>query len=148
MADPHYTPSGAPATGSKGKSSDMRTEFTAIETALQVMNKIPFVVTIDDFNTAGSYFVAIPFAGKIVGAYAVNKVANTSTATVLTLELEGTLVTQPTWQFGATDAVDSVVASVPSALNAVVAGDAIEIITDGGGGSVMPGTVTLVIERT
>ena len=66
----------------------------------------------------------------------------------LTLELEGTLVTQPTWQFGSTDAVDTVVSSVPTALNAVVAGNAIEIITDGGGGSVMPGTVTLVIERT
>jgi len=148
MGSPHYTPSGTPVSGAKGQSSAMRTEFDLIETGIQVMNAMPFVVTIDDFNTAGSYFVAIPWAGLIVGAYAVNKVANTSNATLLTLELEGNLVTQDAWEFGSSDAVDTVVASVPTTLNAVVAGDAIEIITDGGGGSVMPGTVTLLIERT
>ncbi len=148
MADPHYTPSGAPLSGKKGKSSEMRAEFNLIEAALQVMNSIPFVVKIDDFNTADSKFVVIPWAGKIIGAYAVNDVANTTTATVLTLELEGTLVTQPAWQFGATDAIDSVISSVPTALNVVVAGNAVEIITDGGGAPVMPGTVTLLIQRT
>ena len=148
MGSPHYTPTGTPVAGAKGQSSVMRTEFTAIETGIQAMNSIPFVVTIDDFNTAGSYFVVIPWAGEIVGAYAVNKVANTSTETVLTLELETVLVTQPVWKFGATDAIDTTIASVPTATNAVVAGNAVEIITDGGGDSVMLGTVTLLVQRT
>lgn len=148
MAAPHYVPSGAPISGAKGQSSVMRAEFVAIETAIQVMNALPFVVNFDDFNTAASKFVAIPWAGNIVGAYAVNDVANTTTATVLTLEIATVLVTQPAWQFGATDAIDSVISSVPTALNAVAAGGSVEIITDGGGSPVMPGTVTLLIERT
>jgi len=148
MAAPHYTPSGVPVTGSKGKSSDLRTEFAAIETGIQAMNSIPIVVAIDDFNTPASKFVAIPWAGNIVGAYAVNEVANTTTLTALSLELETVVVTMPTWEFGSTDAVDTVISSVPTALNAVAAGNAIEIITNGGGSPVMPGTVTLLIERT
>lgn len=148
MAAPHYTPTGTPASGAKGQSSAMRTEFTAIETGIQAMNAIPFVVNFDDFNTAASKFVAIPWAGNIVGAYAVNEAANTTTATVLTLEIATVVVTQPTWEWGSTDALDTVIASVPSALNAVAAGGSVEIVTDGGGDSVMPGSVTLLIERT
>lgn len=148
MGAPHYTPSGTPTSGSKGQSSAMRTEFGLIEAAMQVMNSVPFVMTFDDLNTAKSRFVAIPWAGNIVGAYAVNDVANTTTATVLTLEIGGALVTMPTWEFGSTDAIGTVISSVPTALNAVTAGGSIEIITDGGGAPVMPGSVTLLIERT
>jgi hypothetical protein len=148
MAAPHYTPTGAPVSGAKGQSSVMRSEFTAIETGIQAMNSLPLVVTFDDLNTAKSRFVTAPWDGKIVAAYAVNDVANTTTATVLTLELGGTAVTMPTWQFGATDAIGTVASSVPTALNTFSAGDAIEVITDGGGTPTMPGSVTLVIERT
>jgi hypothetical protein len=126
----------------------MRTEFVAIETAIQVMNSIPFVVSFDDLNTAASKYVVIPWAGNIVGAYAVNEVTNTTTATVLTLEIATVLVTMPAWQFGSTDAAGTVVSSVPTALNAVAAGGAVEVITDGGGAPVMPGSVTLLIRRT
>lgn len=148
MAAPHYTPTGAPASGSKGQSSAMRAEFAAVEAGMQVMNAIPIVVAIDDFNAADSKYVVIPFAGNIVAAYAVNEAANTTTPTVLTLELATVLVTMPAWQFGATDALDTVASSVPTALNAVAAGASVEIITNGGGAPVMPGTVTLLIERT
>lgn len=148
MASPHYTPSGTPVSGSKGHSSAMRTEFTAIETAMQVMNSIPFVVTFDDLNTAASRFVAIPWAGKVVGAYVVNDVANTTTKTVLTLEIATVLVTMPALEVAITAAIGTVASAVPTALNVVAAGGAVEIITDGGGSPVMPGTVTLLIERT
>ena len=148
MTAPLYVATGKPTQGSKGQSKVIRDEFAAIETAVDLLNAIPFVVTFDDLNTAASKFVAIPWAGNIVGAYAVNEVANTTTATVLTLEIATVLVTQPAWQFGATDAIGTVVSSVPTALNAVAAGGSVEIITDGGGAPVMPGTVTLLIART
>lgn len=148
MGSPHYTPTGTPAAGSKGQSSAMRAEFVAVESGIQVMNSIPVVVNFADFNTAASKYVAVPWACNIVGAYAVNEVANTTTATVLTLEIATVLVTQPTWEFGSTDAIGTVASSVPTALNSVAAGGSIEIITDGGGAPVMPGAVTLLLERT
>ena len=148
MAAPHYAPSGTPASGSKGQSSAMRTEFTAIETAMQVMNSMPFVVTFDDLNTAASRFVAIPWAGNIVGAYVVNDIANTTTKTVLTLEIATVLVTMPALEVAVTAAIGTVASAVPTALNAVAAGGAVEIITDGGGAPTMPGSVTLLITRT
>ena len=152
MASPHYTPSGAPAAGSKGQSSVMRSEFALIETAMQVMNSIPLLLTHENLNTAvpadQSHFVAVPWASKIVGAYAVNQATNATNPTVLTLEIGGTLVTMPAWQFGSTDVAGTVISSVPTALNILAAGEAVEIITDGGGSSSMPGAVTLLIERT
>jgi len=152
MADPHYTPSGTPVSGSKGQSSAMRAEFDLIEAGIQVMNSIPFLVTHENLNTTvpadQSHFVAVPWAGNIVGAYAVNQADNATNPTVLTLEIGGTAVTMPTWEFGSTDVAGTVISSVPTALNVLAAGEAVEIITDGGGSSSMPGAVTLLIERT
>ena len=148
MAAPHYTPSGVPVQGGKGQSITMRNEFTAIETGIQAMNSIPFVVQFDDLNTAASKYVVIPWAGNIVGAYVVNEVANTTTKTVLTLEIATVLVTMPAFEVAVTAAVGDVGSSVPTATNAVAAGATIEVITDGGGTPVMPGAVTLLIART
>jgi len=148
MAAPHYTPSGVPVQGSKGQSQSMRTEFVAVETALQVMNSIPFVVQFDDLNTAASKYVVIPWAGNIVGAYVVNEVANTTTKTVITLEIATVLVTMPALEVAVTAAIGTAASAVPTATNAVAAGGTVEVITDGAGAPVMPGTVTLLIART
>jgi hypothetical protein len=152
MAAPHYVPSGAPIQGAKGQSQIIRTEFVAIETAIQVMNSIPFVVSFEDLNTnvpsAKSKFVSIPWAGNIVGAYVVNSVANSTTKTVITLEIATVLVTMPALEVAITAAIGTVASAVPTALNSVAAGGAVEVITDGGGAPPMPGTVTLLIART
>lgn len=91
-----------------------------------------------DVNTAGSSFGSAPFAGSITRVSAVNYVTNTTTATVLTLEINGSPVTIPTWQFGATDALGTVVAVAPTAANTVAQDDTIEVITNGGGAPAMP----------
>jgi len=148
MASPLYVPTGAPVQGAKGASLSMRNEFIAIETAIDVLNAIPFPVTFADLNTAASRYVVIPWAGSITTCYVVNSVANTTTKTVITLEIGGTLVTMTALEVGATDAVGTVNSQSPSALNTFSAGAAIEVITDGGGAPVMPGEVTLLIART
>ena len=90
----------------------------------------------------------MPWDATILAAWATNSVANTSAATVLTLEIGGGLVTMPVLQFGATDALGTVISSIPTANNVVSAGGSIEVITDGGGTPVMPVVVTLLLGRT
>lgn len=85
-----------------------------------------------DVGIAGSYWVVSPFAGTIVNMAAVNYVANTTTKTVLTAEIAGTLVTAPAWEIAVTAAAGTVTAVVPTATNTVMAGQAIELISDGG----------------
>ncbi len=103
--------------------------------------------TMVDAGTAQSRYVVSPHAGNIVAAYAVNSVANTTTKTVLTLKIATVLVTMPAWEIAATQAVGIVSSSVPTAANVVTAGQAIEIISDGGTDASMPVTITLVISR-
>lgn len=148
MASPLYVPTGAPVQGSKGASQTMRAEFVAIEAAMDKLNAIPFVVGFADLNTAVSRFVAIPWAGTVVGCYVVNDIANTTTATVITLEIGGVLVIMSALSVGATDAIGTVNSAVPTANTTFSAGGAVEIITDGGGAPVMPGSVTLLVARS
>lgn len=148
MAAPFYVPTGVPVQGAKGASLAIRNEYVAVETAMDKLNAIPFPVSFADLNTAASRFVAIPWAGTITACYVVNSVTNTTTATVITLEIGGTLVTMSTLDVGATDVAGTVNSASPTANNAVAAGGSIEVITDGGGTPPMPGEVTLLIART
>ena len=148
MTAPLYVPSGNPLSGSKGASKIVRDEFTAIETAMDLLNAIPFTVTFDDFNTAGSKFVVMPWAGSITTCYVVNNIANTTTKTVITLEIGGSLVTMTALEIAITAAIGTVSSQSPSAANTFTAGQAIEVITDGGGSPVMPGEATLLIARS
>lgn len=100
-----------------------------------------------DAGTAQSRWVVAPHAGTIVAMYAVNSVANATTKTVLTAEIGGTLVTAPAWEIAITQAVGVVSSTVPTAANVVTAGQAIEIISDGGTDATMPVSFTIVIAR-
>ncbi len=148
MTTPLYTPSGTPISGAKGASKSMRDEFLLIETAMDKLNSIAIPVTFADFNTAGSRFVVMPWAGSITTCYVVNDIANTTTKTVITLEIGGSLVTMTALEIAITAAVGTVVSQNPSAAKTFTAGQAIEVITDGGGTPVMPGEVTLLIARS
>lgn len=151
MTAPFYTPTGTPIQGSKGQSSAMRTEFAAIEAAIDLANEIPVTLSWNDVNAgdpAASLFVAAPWACRIKRIYAANDVANTVTPTILTLEIGGTLVTMPALQWGATDAIGTVISSIPTANHTVAGGSTIELITNSGGSAVMPAHITLVLERT
>jgi hypothetical protein len=85
-----------------------------------------------DSGTAGSSFVVCPFAGTLIGLAAVNHLANTTTKTVLTAKIAGSAVTIPAWEIAVTAAAGTPTAVVPTAANAVTAGQAIEFLSDGG----------------
>lgn len=150
MSSPLYTPSGAPVQGSKGQSKAMRDEFALIETAMDKLKAVPLFAYAADVNTAGSFWIPTPgWAGTITNLFAVNYVANTTTATVFTVEIGGSAVTLGgTWQFGASDAVGTQVTQTATAANTFTAGQPIEIISDGGGSPTMPAMLCALITRT
>jgi lipoprotein-anchoring transpeptidase ErfK/SrfK len=150
MASPRYTATGAPVQGSKGQSKAIRDEFTAIETAIDALNAIPLLAYAADVNTAGSFWIPTPgWAGTLTNLFAVNYVANTTTATVLTVEIGGSAVTLGgAWQFASTAAVGTQVTQTATAANTFTAGQPIEIISDGGGAPVMPAMLCALITRT
>ncbi len=148
MGSPLYTPSGAPVQGSKGASQSMRNEFSLVETALDKLNAIPFFVSFEDLNAPGSRYVAVPWAGSIVGCYVVNSAANATAQTVITLEIGGALVAMPALAVPSAAAIGTVNSAVPTAANTFSAGGSVEVISNGGGTSVMPSNVTLLIARS
>lgn len=100
-----------------------------------------------DANTPGSVYVVAPHAGNIIGMYAVNDIANTTAQTVLLAKIATVTVTAPAWVIAITQAAGVASNVVPTALNAVTAGQVIEINSDGGGTPVMPISITLLISR-
>lgn len=107
-----------------------------------------YTVCVDmaDAGTAQSVFVVCPFAGAIQNMYAVNDVANTTTKTVFTAEIGGTLVTTAAaWEQGVTDAIGTVTSASCTATNVVTAGQALEVISDGGSASANQATHFVVV---
>lgn len=100
-----------------------------------------------DAGTAQSIYVTAPHAGTIAKIYAVNSVANATTKTVLSAKIATVGVTMPALEITVTQAAGVVSSSVPTAANAVTAGQAIELITDGGTDASMPLTWSVLITR-
>ena len=90
-----------------------------------------------------------PLAGDITSIYSVINGAITNANATITAEIGGTLVTDSSitiaYSGSAAGGVDS---SAPSATNTVTAGQAIEIISDGGSTDVCSATFTIVITRS
>lgn len=104
-------------------------------------------VRIDDISTAQSVWVVSPIAGTIEAIYSVIDGAITGADATLTAELGGTLVTGSsitiTQSGSAAGDVDS---ASPSAANIVTAGQAIEIITDGGSTGTVAANIAIKIK--
>jgi hypothetical protein len=149
MADPYYTPSGNPAQGSDGDSSVLRTEFGLIETGIEVLNTYALNVHWEDANTAGSRYIAVPWSCQIESVSIVIDEANGTTDTVFTLEIGGVEVTfDAALTIADTDIKGGQVTALATALRGVAAFGAIEVITDGGGSTVMPARVGINVSRT
>ncbi len=110
-----------------------------------------YVITakITDISTAGQVYVTAPWAGTIEKVYStINGAIGTADAT-LTPKIGGTAVTSGAitvaYSGSAAGDVDS---STPSAANAVTAGQAIEIETDGASSNAIEVEITLVVKRT
>ena len=70
MANPYYAPSGTPATGAQGSSSDVRSEFALIETGLDKLPALTasFVVVVSSGGTALEAVTSLSVAQGGTGA--------------------------------------------------------------------------------
>ncbi len=100
-----------------------------------------------DANTAGSVFVVCPHAGAIRGLSVVPYANNGGADCVFTAEIGGVAVTHGAWAIAAAGAAGTHASVVPTAANVVTADSVLELISDGGGNTVMPVMFTVKILR-
>ena len=104
---------------------------------------------IEDISTAQSDWVVAPYAGTVDKIYTVIDSAITVADANLSFEIAGTPITSGDITVAFTgSAAGDVDSSTPTANNAVTAGQAIELITDGGSTDPCKAKVTFVIKRT
>ena len=121
---------------------------TALSASAAELNQYSVECVIPDISTAGSFFVTAPHAGDIAIWYSTIDNAITVGDATLTLEIGGTLVTGSSITVAQSgSAAGDVDSASPSAANTVTAGQAIEVITDGGSTTACRATVTIVITR-
>lgn len=112
------------------------------------LNQYTITVDMADISTASSVWVVAPHAGDITAIYSVINGAIATANAIITAKIGGVAVTDSsiTIAFSGSAAGD-VDSSTPSAANTVTAGQAIEIITDGGSANAVRATFTIVITR-
>ena len=114
---------------------------------MQTQNiKICLTVDMTDISSAGSVWVVAPVSGKFTKLYSVINGAISNANAAITTKIAGTGVTDG----GLTIAYDSSAAgdideATPSDNNVVAAGQAVEIISDGGSTDVCRATFTVII---
>ena len=116
---------------------------------IMTLDNTVLTVTEADVSTAGSVWVVSPTDGRIDYFASVIDGAIATAPAVITMELGGTAVTGASLSITHTSSaagdVDSV---VPTALNYVTKGQAIEIITSGASTNTVAATYTVVIKHT
>ncbi len=101
---------------------------------------------ITDISTAGSTFVVCPVAGDIKTIYSAINNAITVGDAALTFEIAGVAVTGGAITIAQSgSAAGDVDSATPTATKTLTAGQAIEIITDGGSTDACETTITFVI---
>lgn len=103
---------------------------------------------IADVSTAGQIYIPVPDDGKIIKAFSVIDGAIATSDATLTLKIGGTAVTNGTitiTQSGS--AAGDVDTAEPTAANAVVEGDAIEVETDGASTNTVKAGICIVVRR-
>lgn len=106
------------------------------------LSTVVIQTTLTDISTAGSAWVASPFAGTISKIQTIINGAISGADAGITTEINGTAVTGGAITIAnASSAAGDVDTTTPSAANTVAVGDKIEIITDGAS----TGTVSAVV---
>ena len=104
---------------------------------------------IADISTGASSWVVAPYAGTIEKIYTVIDGAITNANAAISFEIATVAVTDGGITIAtASSAAGDVDSATPSALNVVTAGQAIEIITDGGSTGARKAVVTFVMQRS
>lgn len=136
-----YTASGG-GSGSWKKVNASMIDSTSIKNT----NKVYLNVEFSDISTAQSVWVVCPLAGDITNIQSVIHGAIASANAVITAEIGGTLVTDSEVTVAhAGSAAGDVDSAVPTGANTVTAGQAIELITDGGSSNTVACTMTIEI---
>lgn len=117
--------------------------------ALNNNNKIILNYDFEDISSAASKWVVCPIAGDISKIYSVLHGAITGADCGFTFEIAGTAVTSGAITITqAGSAAGDVDSSTPSAAKTLTAGQAIEIISDGGSTGAVNATFTFIIDVT
>ena len=103
-------------------------------------------VSITDISAAASYWVVAPVAGNIVGYSCVIDGAIITVDATLTLEVGGTLVGSSGMTVAFTGSAAGTVDTVATTATAVTAGQAIEVITDGGSTNVVRAQISIEMD--
>jgi hypothetical protein len=131
-----------------GSGSDNKYVFGgSVETSGgQSLKKVYLTTSIADISTAGQIYVVSPVAGTISKIYSVINGAIATADAVLTPKIAGTAITNGaiTVAFSGSAAGD-VDSSTPTALNAITAGAAIEIETNGASTNTIEVVITIEI---
>jgi len=115
---------------------------------------LPYVrqVVVDAYisaiGTAGTYYVATPYAGTIDNIYCVHDLLTDTADTILSFQINGVAVTNGNITIANGTAAGTVTSSTPSANNSVTAGGKIAIITDGGTGASPNARISFAITRS
>jgi len=118
-------------------------------TGTQVGNKVYLTAEIADISTAGSYWIVVPVKGNITKIYSVIDGAITGADAVLSFEIAGTPITGGNITIANVGSAAGVVdSSTPSAANAITAGAALELITDGASTNTVTSKLTIEITVT
>ena len=149
MANAFYKPSGDPAQASRGQSKKIRDEFEEVEDGFDILNTEYFLLSFHNLNAnaRGRSFIS-PIAGDISKVDVVSDAANGGSDTVLSLEIGGVAVSSSTMTIAAADGIGNEETATPSANKTVAVGDRVEVLCDGAGSTVMPGSVIVHIART
>ena len=117
-----------------------------VDAQASLAGKVYITGVITDISTPASHFVVSPIAGTITKIYSTIDNAITVANAALSFEIAGTAVTSGGITIAtASSAAGDVDSATPSAANTVTAGQAIEMITDGGSTTACRATITFEI---
>ena len=115
-------------------------------TGVNNVNLITFTYRFTDISTASSQWVVCPIAGIISKIYTVIHGVITGSDTNMTFEIAGVVVTNGAIVIAQSgSAAGDVDSSTPTAARTLTAGQAIEVISDGGSTNTVDATVTFTI---
>jgi hypothetical protein len=131
-----------------GASGWRKLTVASVDTSsIKQVNKKEFTYTIDTLNTAASYYWVCPYAGVISKVWSVIDGALTGANAVITFEIANVAVTNGTITITqAGSAAGDVDSCTPTAARTLSAGQALEIICDGGASNDIKCTLTIEID--
>lgn len=126
-------------------SSEEQLEFNEVNVDIDyfILNGV-----IDDISSSGSNWIVTPWACTVEKIYSVIDTAiSTAGAATISFEIDGNAVTNAGYDIALSSGVGEVDSSTPTAANTLTAGQALEMITDGGSTNASKAELTILCKR-